>query len=62
MPQVSHYVQDGKRYEQAVWSDPRSGQFIKRGIVSIKDQSTGEKIQDWEDNNYNSIRHTSYRS
>ena len=61
MPQINNWVQDGKVYEQATWSDTRTGMFIKRGIVSIKDQKSGETIGDWQSGSYNSIKHTSYR-
>ncbi len=50
MPTFQNYVDNGKEYEQAVFTDPVTGHIIKKGIVSIKDQSTGETIVD-----YNSV-------
>lgn len=33
-----------KIYTEAHWIDPRSGAFIRKGVVSIKDATTGEDI------------------
>jgi len=46
-PTFNHFTQDGKSYEQAVFSDPVTGHMIKKGIVSIKDAESGETIADY---------------
>lgn len=60
-PKISTYTQDGKTYEQAVYNDPITGHFVKRGIVSIKDAKTGALIQDYTTGNTDSIQSTTYR-
>jgi len=46
-PTYNTYDADGKRYEQAVFSDPVTGHIIKKGLVSVKDAKTGELIADY---------------
>ena len=48
-PTFNNYVDNGRTYEQAVFSDPVTGHVIKKGIVSIKD-ADGNVIVD-----YNSV-------
>lgn len=47
-PTYNSYNQNGKTYEQAVFTDPVTGHFIKKGLVSIKDTATGELIADYK--------------
>lgn len=61
-PQINTFTQDGKTYEQAVYNDPITGAFVKRGMVSIKDAKTGELLQDLKNNQLNSLNNKSYRS
>jgi len=60
-PQLSKYTQEGKTYEQAVYCDPVTGSFIRRGIVSITDAKTGNLIQDYRSGSVNSVPSKSYR-
>ena len=60
-PQINTFTQDGKTYEQAIYNDPITGAFVKRGMVSIKDAKTGELLQDINNSAINSVRSTSYR-
>lgn len=46
-PTISNYEQDGKTYEQAVFTDPVTGHIIKKGLISVKDSKTGELIADF---------------
>ena len=61
-PTINQFTQDGKTYEQAVYNDPITGSFIKRGMVSVKDAKTGEVLQDYKNNQINSLKSVSYRS
>jgi hypothetical protein len=61
-PQINTFTQDGKTYEQAVYNDPITGAFVKRGMVSIKDAKTGELLQDLKNSQLNSLNNKSYRS
>ena len=61
-PTYNNFVQNGKRYEQAVFSDPVTGHQIKKGIVSIKSQETGETIVDWQTVHSNAQNTTQSRS
>lgn len=47
-PVISNYQEGGKTYEQAVFSDPVTGQVIKKGLLSIKSSDTGETLVDWQ--------------
>tara|TARA_R110002012_G_scaffold64160_4_gene168731 strand:+ start:868 stop:1113 length:246 start_codon:yes stop_codon:yes gene_type:complete len=47
-PSFNTYDANGKTYEQAIFSDPVTGHVIKKGLVSIKDQKTGEVIEDYK--------------
>jgi hypothetical protein len=60
-PKISTYTHDGKTYEQAVYTDPITGHFVKKGLVSIKDAKTGEILQSYEKNQLNSLNNQSYR-
>ena len=61
-PTINTFTRDGKTYEQAVYNDPITGSFIKRGIVSVKDAETGKLLQDIQNNQLNSLNNKSYRS
>ena len=37
-PVLKTYVRDGKEVVEAEYYDPASGQFIRKGIVSIKEK------------------------
>ena len=60
-PKITKFTQDGKTYEQAVYNDPITGHFVKKGIVSIRDAQTGALIQDYTTGGANSIQSVSYR-
>jgi hypothetical protein len=62
MPQITTHTTDGKTYEQVSYSDPVTGNLIKKGMVSIKDAATGKVIQDYTTQNTNVIRSVSYRT
>jgi hypothetical protein len=47
-PVISKYTDKGKTYEQAVFSDPVTGQMVKKGLLSITSSETGETIADWQ--------------
>lgn len=47
-PIISNYSEGGKTYEQAVFTDPVTGQMIKKGLLSIKATDTGETLVDWQ--------------
>ena len=36
-PTISKYIRDGKEITEAHYTDPASGTFIRKGVVSIKD-------------------------
>lgn len=61
-PVINSFTQDGKTYEQAVYNDPITGSFVKRGLVSIKDAKTGEVLQDYKNNQRSSLKNTTYRT
>jgi hypothetical protein len=61
MPQITTHTTDGKTYEQVSYNDPVTGNLIKRGMVSIKDATTGEILQDYRTSQTNSINSISYR-
>jgi hypothetical protein len=61
MPQITNHTTDGKTYEQISYSDPVTGNLIKKGLVSIKDAATGKVIQDYTTGNINSTRNIGYR-
>jgi hypothetical protein len=62
MPNITTHTYDGKTYEQVSYNDPVTGNLIKKGIVSIKDAQTGQVIQDYTNNNINSIQNLTYRT
>lgn len=37
-PKLVNIERDGKIYTEAHWYCPRSGQFIKKGLVEVKDK------------------------
>lgn len=37
VPRIVERVVGGKLYKEAIWIDPASGTFIRKGIVSIED-------------------------
>ena len=45
-PTYNTFNHQGNDYEQAVFSDPVTGQMIKKGIVSIKDKD-GNVVADY---------------
>lgn len=45
---ITNYDEGGRTYEQAVFTDPVTGQMIKRGLVSVKNAETGEVIASWD--------------
>lgn len=61
MPHITTYSREGKTYEQVSYNDPITGNLIKKGMVSIKDEKTGNVIQDYKSGNTNSIRNIGYR-
>lgn len=61
MPQITTHTTDGKTYEQVSYNDPITGNLIKKGIVSIKDASTGEVLQDYRNSEIKSTRNIGYR-
>lgn len=60
-PTISSHVHDGKRIEQAVYTDPVTGHLIKKGLVSIKDEKSGELLADYKNQVNNSLKNFSYR-
>ncbi len=36
-PRIKETVRDGKIYTEAYWYCPDSGQFIKKGLISVTD-------------------------
>jgi len=61
-PKITTHSTGGKTYEQISYNDPVSGNLIKKGMVSIKDEKTGQVIQDFNTINVNSTRGISYRN
>lgn len=61
MPNINKYDHEGKTYQQVSYSDPITGNLIKRGMVSISDAKTGKLIQDYKTGAVSSIQSTSYR-
>lgn len=60
-PQITSYTHAGKTYEQAVYNDPITGHFVKKGLVSVKDAKTGQVLQSFEKNTINSLNNQTYR-
>ena len=60
-PKITTFTEGGKVYEQAAYNDPVTGQFVRRGLVSVKDAKTGEVLQNYEKNQFNSLNNQSYR-
>lgn len=44
IPRISEREYNGKVYVEAVWNDPSSGTFIRKGIVKVLDSVTREDI------------------
>ncbi len=42
-PKIIETVRDGKIYTEAHWYCPDSGQFIRKGLVEVKDVKTDNK-------------------
>lgn len=42
IPKIQTREDRTKIYTEAVWIDPASGQFVRKGIVNIKDKETGK--------------------
>jgi len=42
-PTISKYIRDGKEITEAHYTDPASGSFIRKGVVSIRDITQPEK-------------------
>lgn len=61
MPQITTHTTDGKTYEQVSYNDPITGNLIKKGLVSIKDATTGELIQDYKSGLIQSTKNIGYR-
>jgi len=38
-PTFRTYVRDGKEITEAIYTDPASGAFVYKGVVSVKDTS-----------------------
>jgi len=62
LPKITSHTTDGKTYEQVSYSDPVTGNLIKKGIVSIKDARTGKILQDYNTELINSVQGISYRT
>lgn len=61
IPKITSFTQDGKIFDQVVYNDPITGNFIKKGLVCVKDGKTGKVLQDFNSNNMNSISTHDYR-
>lgn len=61
LPRITTHTTGGKTYEQVSYNDPVTGNLIKKGMVSIKDASTGNVLQDYKTELNVSTRNTSYR-
>lgn len=44
VPRITEREYDGKIYVEAVWNDPSSGTFIRKGLVKVLDASTRDDI------------------
>jgi len=42
-PTISKYIRDGKEITEAHYTDPASGAFIRKGVVSVRDLRQPEK-------------------
>ena len=42
-PTISKYIRDGKEITEAHYTDPASGTFIRKGVVSVRDLRQSEK-------------------
>jgi hypothetical protein len=42
-PVIKTYIREGKEVVEAVYIDPASGTFIRKGVVSIRDLPKPEK-------------------
>jgi hypothetical protein len=36
-PQIKTYIKDGKEITEAIYTDPASGSFVRKGIVSVRE-------------------------
>lgn len=61
-PKITTHSTGVKTYEQISYNDPVTGNLIKKGMVSIKDEKTGQVIQDFNTTNVNSTKGISYRN
>jgi hypothetical protein len=43
-PKLIRTERDGKIYVEAMWYCPDSGQFIRKGLISVVDKKTGEDV------------------
>lgn len=44
VPRISERRYGPHIYREAVWTDPASGAFIRKGVVQILDATTGEDV------------------
>lgn len=44
VPRIIEREYNGKIYVEAVWNDPASGTFLRKGIVKVLDSSTRADI------------------
>jgi hypothetical protein len=44
MPRVTERRYGNHIYHEAVWNDPASGTFIRKGVVKVVDATTGEDV------------------
>jgi len=44
-PRITEREYAGKIYIEAVWTDPASGYFIRKGVVKVLDSQTREEIE-----------------
>lgn len=44
VPRITEREYNGKIYVEAVWNDPASGTFLRKGIVKVLDSSTRADI------------------
>ena len=41
-PQLKTYIKSGQKITEAIYTDPATGTFIRKGIVSVEDIKTQE--------------------
>ena len=44
VPRISERRYGNHIYHEAVWNDPASGTFIRKGVVKVVDATTGEDV------------------